>query len=109
MPANGEFRLLSGNGTYQLLGDFVIDGSSNDVIDMRVTKSTDGGATWPTEITHIRRQVNSLVGGRDVAFFPINFIATLQEDDRVRLEIENTTSTSNLTAELDSYFIVTAL
>jgi hypothetical protein len=87
----------------------VIDGSANDVIDMRVTKSTDGGTTWPTEITHTRRQVNSLVGGRDVAFFPVNFIATLQEDDRVRLEINNTTSTSNLTAELDSYFIVTAL
>jgi hypothetical protein len=109
MPSNGEFRLLSGNGTYQILGDFVIDGSANDVVDMRVTKSTDGGATWPTEVIHIRRQINSLVGGRDVAFFPINFIATLQEDDRVRLEIENTTSTSNLTAELDSYLIVTAI
>jgi len=109
MPSNGEFRLLSGNGTYQILGDFVIDGAANDVVDMRVTKSTDGGATWPTEITHIRRQVNSLVGGRDVAFFPINLIATLQEDDRVRIEIENTTTTSNLTAELDSYFIVTAI
>jgi len=109
MPSNGEFRLLSGNGTYQILGDFVIDGAANDVVNMRVTKSTDGGATWPTEITHIRRQVNSFVGGRDVAFFPINLIATLQEDDRVRLEIENTTSTANLTAELDSYFIITAI
>ena len=109
MPSNGEFRLLSGNGTYQIVGDLVLDAATNDVLDVRVTKSTDDGATWPTEITHIRRQVNSLVGGRDVAFFPINFIATLQEDDRVRLEVENTTSTSNVTAELDSYFIVTAI
>jgi len=109
MPANGEFQLLSGNGTYQIIGDFVIEGATNDVVDIRVTKSTDGGATWPTEITHIRRQVNSLVGGRDVAFFPINFITTLQENDRIRLEIENTTSTANLTAELDSYVILAAL
>jgi hypothetical protein len=109
MPSNGEFRLLSGNGTYQIAGDFVVDGTSNDVIDIRVTKSTDGGTTWPTEITRVRRQINSLVGGRDVAFFPLNFIATLQEDDRVRIEVENASGTGNVTAELDSYFILTAL
>jgi len=61
MPVNGEFRLLSGNGRYQISGDFVIDGGSNNVLDLRVTKSTDDGATWPTELFHIRRQVNSLV------------------------------------------------
>ena len=108
-PSNGEFRLLSGNGTYQIAGDLVIDGTANDVIDIRVTKSTNDGSTWPTEITHIRRQINSLVGGRDVAFFPINFIATLQENDRVRIEVENTSGTGNVTAELDSYFILTAI
>ncbi len=106
MPANGEFRLLSGNGRYQITGDFVIDGGSNNVLDVRVTKSTDDGATWPTELFHVRRQVNSLVGGRDVAFFPIAFIATLVEGDRIRLEVENKTATTNVTAELDSYFIV---
>ena len=109
MPSNGEFRLLSGNGTYQLTGDLVIDGSSNNELDVRVTKSTDGGATFPTEITHIKRQVNALVGGRDVAFFPINFIATLRENDRVRLEVENKTNTSNVTVELDSFFIITGV
>ena len=107
MPANGEFRLLTANGTYQLTGDFVLDAPANDTIDLRVTKSTDGGATYPTEITHIRRQVNSFVGGRDVAFVPVNFIATLAKDDRVRIEVENKTSTGNITAELDSFFIVT--
>ena len=108
-PSNGEFRLLSGNGTYQIAGDLVIDGTANDVIDIRVTKSTNDGSTWPTEITHIRRQINALVGGRDVAFFPINFIATIQENDRVRIEVENTSGTGNVTAELDSYFILTAI
>ena len=109
MPLNGEFRLLSGNGTYQLSGDLVIDGNSNNELDVRVTKSTDGGVTFPTEITHIKRQVNALVGGRDVAFFPINFIATLRENDRIRLEVENKTNTSNVTVELDSFFIITGI
>jgi hypothetical protein len=107
MPVNGEFRLLTANGTYQLTGDFVLDAPANDTIDLRVTKSTDGGATYPTEITHIRRQVNSFVGGRDVAFVPVNFIATLAKNDRVRIEVGNKTSTGNITAELDSFFIIT--
>jgi hypothetical protein len=106
MPSNGEFRLLSGNGSYQITGDIVIDGTQNNVLDLRVTKSTDGGVTWSDEINHIRRQVNSLVGGRDVAFFPLNFITTLKENDRVRLEIENKSSTANVTAELDSFVII---
>jgi hypothetical protein len=106
-PSNGEFRLISGNGTYQITGDLIIDGTANNEVDVRVTKSTDGGSTWPTEINHIRRQINSLVGGRDVAFFPINFIATLSKNDRVRLEVENKSGTGNLTVELDSYLILT--
>jgi hypothetical protein len=109
MPANGEFRLLSGNGQYQLTGDLLLDASANDVLDVRVTKSTDDGATWPTEIFHIRRQVNSLVGGRDVAFFPINFITSLVEGDRVRLEVENKSGMANVTMELDSYFIISQI
>lgn len=109
MPSNGELRLLSGNGTYQISGDFIIDGPTSDEVNLRVTKSTDGGSTWPTEITVIRREVNAFVGSRDVAFVPINFIATLQEDDRIRIEVSNESSTGNLTAELDSYFIVTAI
>jgi hypothetical protein len=109
MPSNGEFRLQSGNGTYQMAGDVVIDGPTSDEVNLRVTKSTDGGSTWPTQITVVRREINAFVGSRDVAFFPISFIATLQEDDRLRIEISNESTVGNLTAELDSYFIVTAL
>lgn len=109
MPSNGEFQLLSGNGKYQVTGDIQIDGNANDVIDIRVTSSNDGGVTFPTVINHIRRQVNSFVGGRDVAFFPINFIASIKENERLRLEVENTTAARDVTAELDSYFIITAI
>lgn len=109
MPANGEFELLSGNGTYQFGGDISIEGPSNNVIDIQVTKSTDGGSTYPTAIFHIQRQINSFTGSRDVAFFTLSFIDSLEKGDRVRLEVENTTSTGNLTAELDSSFIISRL
>jgi hypothetical protein len=103
MPANGEYRLLTGNGAYQINANLTIDGTQNHVIDVRVTLSTDGGVTYPTVVNHVRRQVNALVGGRDVAFIPINFIAKIKKDDRIRLEVENVGATGNVTAELDSY------
>lgn len=106
MPANGEFELLTGNGTYIFSGNIDIVGTANDVIDIRVTKSTDSGATYPTEINHISRQINNVVGARDIAFFPLNFIADLKQGERVRVEVENKTAGRDVTAALDSYFII---
>lgn len=108
MPSNGQFRLLAGNGKYQISGDLVVDGGTGDVLDIRITKSTDGGTTFPEIIGTVRRQVNALVGGRDVAFFSLGFIAELKKDDRVRIEVANETTTTNVTVELDSYIIVTS-
>ena len=107
MPANGVFRLLSGNGTYNFTGDFTLRGTSGDELSIRVSKSTDNGATFPTEIAHIIRVVNNLAGNRDVAFFPINFLEDLKAGDRVRIEIENYTAARDVTAELESFFIIT--
>jgi hypothetical protein len=106
-PSNGEFQCLTGIGDYLITGDFAIQGTANNVIDVRVTKSTDGGLTYPTELNHISRTVNNLVGPDDVAFFPLNFIANLAKGDRVRVEIENKTSSDNVTARQDSFIILT--
>lgn len=110
MPNNGVFRLLSGNGIYQFSGDIVLDGTADNEIDIRITKSTDGGSTFPTVINHIKRTINNLSGGRDVAFFPLNFISSLVEGDRVRIEVENkTTPVADVTAEVDSFIIISQI
>lgn len=54
----------------------------------------------------MKRQINNIVGSRDVAFFPLSFISTLNAGDRIRLEIENKTAARDVTMEIDSYFIV---
>ena len=108
-PSNGQYRLLSGNGTYQITGDLSIAGTQNNEIDIRITKSTDGGGTFPVEINHIKRIINAFSGARDVGFFPINFIATLKEGEIIRIEVENKSGTGNVTAEIDSYLIVTQI
>lgn len=106
-PANGEYELLTGNGQYQITGDITIAGVANNQIDIKVAKSTDGGATFPTDVQHIQRQINNLSGLRDVAFFPINFVAELKKGDRIRLEVENKTSGADVTQELGSFLIIT--
>lgn len=78
-----------------------------DVLDLRVTKSMDGGVTWPTEVDHLRRVVNNLTGARDVAFFPVSFVVLLKKGDRIRFEVENKTAGRDVTMELDSYVTVT--
>lgn len=105
-PANGESECLTGIGDFIITGDLSIQGTANDVIDIRVTKSTDGGVTFPDELNHITRTINNLVGPNDVAFFPINFIANLSKGDRVRVEVENKTSANNVTATIDSFIII---
>ena len=107
-PSNGVIRCLSGSGVYNISGNFNIVGQQNVNASLRVTKSTDGGATFPIEIDHITRVVNNLQGGRDIAIFPINFLAQLDKNDQIRVEIENYTNTTNFTAEVDSYIIVSS-
>lgn len=106
MPANGQYRLLVGAGTYLVSGDVSLAGTANDLVDLRVTKSTDGGSTWPTEVNHIRRVVNNLAGARDVAFYSLSFDVDLSAGDRLRVEVENKTAANNVTAELDSYIVI---
>lgn len=108
-PANGQYRLLTGTGDYLITGDLTIEGTANDTIDIRVTRSTDNGASFADVINHTKRVVNNLSGGRDVAFFPINFITKLNKNDRIRIEVENKTSTDNVTMELDSFIVVSGI
>lgn len=105
-PSGNQLRHL-GNAPreYKIIADFTIDSSSNNVLTLRVRRHDSSSATDFTVLEQ-SRQVNSLVGGRDVAFFSININTVLDQNDYVFLEIANQSSTSNVTAELDSYYIV---
>lgn len=107
-PANGQIRCLSGNDVYRISGNFVLDSGQNNLIGLRVIKSTDGGSTFTDEINHIERVINNQQGGRDVAYFQIDFLARLADGDIIRVEVENYTATQDITAELDSYLTVSA-
>ena len=105
-PSAGQLRHLGNTPReYKIIASFVIDSTANDVLALRVMNFDNSTSTANVILTQ-QRQVNSFVGGRDVAFFEININTALDQNDYIYLEVANNTSTSNVTAEIDSYYIV---
>lgn len=105
-PSNGQIRHLGNNPReYKVIGDLVLDSTANNVIKLNIVKY-DASATSFSDVYTQVRQVNALVGGRDVAFF--NFVAsvTLDQNDYIKLQVSNETAANNITAELDSFFSI---
>jgi len=90
---------------YEISGDLVVDGPPNDEVTVKVMKY-DSSATTTVDIYSQTRQINSITGTRDVAFFSIPSVIELDQNDYVYLEISNSTSTGNLTLEGGSVFSV---
>lgn len=105
-PANGQLRHLGNNPrNYNLIADFVIQGTRNDELDIKIVK-WDNSAAGFVDLFTKRRTVNNLSGARDVAIFFINFQITLDQNDYVKLQVANATSTANVEAEIDSFYML---
>jgi hypothetical protein len=105
-PTGNQLRHLGNTPReYKVVADLVLDSGSNDVVTIRVTKWDDSSSTFITVLDQTR-QVNALVGGRDVAFFSVNINTTLDQNDYVKLQVANISATNDITAETDSYYIV---
>lgn len=105
-PTGSQLRHL-GNAPreYKIIAAFELDSVANDELTLRITKWDDSTSTFVTVLDQTR-QVNNLVGGRDVAFFNININAELDQNDYVKIQVANVNATNNITAEADSYYIV---
>jgi len=107
-PVNGQLRHLgSSPREFSMSGQFVLDSGSNNEVDLKIVIFRD--ATSSFEDAKIQRRViNNLQGGRDVGYFVITDNITLDMNDYVKLQVANVSSTTNITAELDSFFMVGA-
>lgn len=105
-PAAGQLRHLGNTPReYKIIATFALDSTANNNLTLRVKKWDNSASSFVT-ILDQTREVNNFVGGRDVAFFNININTTLDQNDYIFMEAANQTSTADITAELDSYFIV---
>lgn len=107
-PSNGQLRHLGSSPLeFSVDGQFILDSTSNNEVDLKLviyraaTTSFEDGKT-------VRRVVNNLQGGRDVAYFTTFENILLNQNDYIKFQVANASSTSNITAELDSYFTVRA-
>jgi len=105
-PATNQLRHLGNNPReFKVICDFIIEGQQNNDLTLRITKY-DASTASETAIFDQRRQINALVGGRDVAFFNINTNVTLDQNDYIYMRIANNSGNVNVTAENTSYFTI---
>lgn len=105
-PSSGQLRHLGSNPReYKCTVNFVIESQANNDIGIRLRKYDDSASTF-VEFDERRRQVNSLVGGRDVAIFNFSFNVNLDQNDYVYFQVRNNSGNQNVTLELNSDWLL---
>ena len=105
-PAAGQLRHLGDTPiAYTVSGQFVLESNQDNVVDLKIV-IVRGGV--PEDGKTTRRVIDRLQGVRDVAYFVINDDITLNKNDYVKLQVANIGATTNITAELDSFFNIKA-
>ena len=101
-PSSGQLRHLGNSPReYKCTINFVIESQPNNDLGIRLRKFDSSSSTF-IDFTERRRQVNSLVGGRDVAIFNFSFNVSLDQNDYVYFQVRNNSGNQNLTLELNS-------
>lgn len=104
-PSLGQLRHLGNNPReYRVFFDGIIDSGSNNVVDLKLVK-WDNSASSFVDIGIQTRQINALVGARDVAFFNYVTNVELDQNDYVKYQVRNRNG-NNVTLELDASYIV---
>jgi len=90
---------------FQLTASITLESSPNNELAVRWQKWDDSASAFtPLTYTESIRPVNSLVGGRDVAFFTLIFGGILDQNDYIQLQVKNNTGNNNVTMESGSFF-----
>ena len=108
-PVNGRIRHLDDSPReYKVTGQMVLESAQGDEVDLKIVIWRDGIGSFVDGKT-IRRTINNLAGGRDVAYFFISDNIILNYNDYIKAQVANVDSGANdITAEVDSFFNISA-
>lgn len=105
-PSAGQLRHIGNTPReFKVIASFNLESTANDELVLRVVKWDDSASSFVTVLDQAR-QVNNLVGGRDLAIFNVNINTTIDQGDYIKLQVANNTATNDVIAETDSYFVV---
>lgn len=105
-PSNGHLRHLGNSPReYSITGQHVIESSDGDVVNLKVVIYRSIGDSFEDGKT-TSRVIDRLQGVRNVAYFVLIDKIILNQNDYVKLMVSNSTSTDNVTSELDGFMTV---
>lgn len=106
VPSTGRLRHIGVSPIeFKVQADFTIEGGTGNEIAVRIKKWDDSASSF-LDFQPTTRQINALVGGRDVAFFTILSNIILDTNDYLLFQVANNSGTGNVTLEVESNFIV---
>jgi len=106
MTPDGKLKHLGNNPReFEITYSLNLDSQQNNELYIKFYKydastTTESALDYTVQV----RQVNNLVGGRDVAFFVGNVGATLDQNDEIYIKVMNNSGTSNIIGEGGTYF-----
>ena len=106
VPSTGRLRHIGVSPIeFKVQADFTIEGTTGNEIAVRIKKWDDSASSF-LDFQPTTRQINALVGGRDVAFFTILSNIVLDTNDYLLFQVANNSGTGDVTLEVESNFIV---
>ena len=103
-PASGQLRHLGKNPIdFKVNLSYSVLGLAGDTLTLKIVKWDDLLGSF-VDVASQSKAVNNLVGGDDIAFFSIIKSVQLRQNDFIKIQIANNSSTANITALNESYY-----
>ncbi len=90
---------------FDIAASLVLESTANNDLSVRFVRWNDKLSVFENlDYTEQTRQVNSLVGGRDVAIFSIMNGVVLDQNDFLKIQVRNNNGNNNIVAEVSSFY-----
>ncbi len=104
--SNGVLTHKGNNPTqYNMTCSLSLDSNSNNVLEVKAIKWSETDQEWQDQFTY-EVTVDSLSGQRDVGRINFSRRVLLYKDDMIKLQVANTSGSSNITAEMSSSILI---